>query len=140
MTSLVPGWAQEGGAAALAKRLQDPAMRAKIRAGMVPNLERRAGAHALMIRSFAPDPSLEGKRLDEVGRIKGMDPLDAAIEMLIAGGAPTISFNMSDADVEAFMRQPWTRSEEHPSELQSLMRTSYAVFCLKKKTTPLASA
>src|SRR3546814_5520822 len=27
-----------------------------------------------------------------------------------------------------------TRSEEHTSELQSLMRTSYAVFCLKKKT------
>src|SRR3546814_5230237 len=28
----------------------------------------------------------------------------------------------------------WTRSEEHTSELQSLMRISYAVFCLKKKT------
>src|SRR3546814_1065831 len=28
-----------------------------------------------------------------------------------------------------------TRSEEHTSELQSLMRTSYAVFCLKKNTT-----
>src|SRR3546814_5567433 len=29
---------------------------------------------------------------------------------------------------------PSVRSEEHTSELQSLMRTSYAVFCLKKKT------
>src|SRR3546814_4570779 len=28
---------------------------------------------------------------------------------------------------------PGTRSEEHTSELQSLMRISYAVFCLKKK-------
>src|SRR3546814_5163836 len=28
-----------------------------------------------------------------------------------------------------------TRSEEHTSELQSLMRLSYAVFCLKKKQT-----
>src|SRR3546814_7673647 len=27
----------------------------------------------------------------------------------------------------------WDRSEEHTSELQSLMRISYAVFCLKKK-------
>src|SRR3546814_3855712 len=27
----------------------------------------------------------------------------------------------------------WARSEEHTSELQSLMRISYAVFCLKKK-------
>src|SRR3546814_8274036 len=30
---------------------------------------------------------------------------------------------------------PVTRSEEHTSELQSLMRISYAVFCLKKKKT-----
>src|SRR3546814_1678535 len=29
---------------------------------------------------------------------------------------------------------PMLRSEEHTSELQSLMRISYAVFCLKKKT------
>src|SRR3546814_7175386 len=40
-------------------------------------------------------------------------------------------------DVEAalaavFRRRP-QRSEEHTSELQSLMRISYAVFCLKKK-------
>src|SRR3546814_4785829 len=41
-----------------------------------------------------------------------------------------------------YSRQPvsalfWTfgRSEEHTSELQSLMRLSYAVFCLKKKIT-----
>src|SRR3546814_10173541 len=31
------------------------------------------------------------------------------------------------------------RSEEHTSELQSLMRISYAVFCLKKKTIKLTS-
>src|SRR3546814_8980035 len=30
-------------------------------------------------------------------------------------------------------RIAWARSEEHTSELQSLMRISYAVFCLKKK-------
>src|SRR3546814_8946912 len=31
----------------------------------------------------------------------------------------------------------WRRSEEHTSELQSLMRISYAVFCLKKKTSQI---
>src|SRR3546814_5276263 len=36
------------------------------------------------------------------------------------------------SDVRA---QPDKRSEEHTSELQSLMRISYAVFCLKKKKT-----
>src|SRR3546814_3531429 len=38
-----------------------------------------------------------------------------------------LSNTLRDPYVEA------TRSEEHTSELQSLMRTSYAVFCLKKK-------
>src|SRR3546814_8463767 len=36
-------------------------------------------------------------------------------------------------DVQALAAQ-LSRSEEHTSELQSLMRISYAVFCLKKKT------
>src|SRR3546814_3432057 len=35
--------------------------------------------------------------------------------------------------VGALNPQPVSRSEEHTSELQSLMRISYAVFCLKKK-------
>src|SRR3546814_7392009 len=36
-------------------------------------------------------------------------------------------------DVAVTARGPLLRSEEHTSELQSLMRISYAVFCLKKK-------
>src|SRR3546814_17505714 len=36
-------------------------------------------------------------------------------------------------DAPIWLKQP-PRSEEHTSELQSLMRISYAVFCLKKKT------
>src|SRR3546814_3687927 len=37
------------------------------------------------------------------------------------------------ADTRAFVERLRKRSEEHTSELQSLMRISYAVFCLKKK-------
>src|SRR3546814_6345952 len=40
------------------------------------------------------------------------------------GGATTLALTMTPDK---------TRSEEHTSELQSLMRISYAVFCLKKK-------
>jgi N-acyl-D-amino-acid deacylase len=107
-SALVPDWAQEGGAQALAQRLQDPAQRAKIRTEMAPNLARRGGAAALQIRSYAADHSLEGKRLDAIATARGQDPLDTAIDMLIKGGAKTVSFNMSDADVDAIMRQPWT--------------------------------
>src|SRR3546814_2621083 len=40
-----------------------------------------------------------------------------------------------EADLAAWRSaaRQWQRSEEHTSELQSLMRNSYAVFCLKKK-------
>src|SRR3546814_8200707 len=38
------------------------------------------------------------------------------------------------ADGAMLARAPQGRSEEHTSELQSLMRISYAVFCLKKQT------
>src|SRR3546814_4475054 len=45
-------------------------------------------------------------------------------------------FNVATAqNVEQAIRQ--ARSEEHTSELQSLMRISYAVFCLKKKNFSL---
>src|SRR3546814_8032964 len=36
---------------------------------------------------------------------------------------------------EIYLDEEMLRSEEHTSELQSLIRISYAVFCLKKKTT-----
>src|SRR3546814_5868584 len=39
-----------------------------------------------------------------------------------------------DGLIEGRLAKGW-RSEEHTSELQSLMRISYAVFCLKKKNT-----
>src|SRR3546814_9105974 len=39
------------------------------------------------------------------------------------------------SEARAFARSPDGRSEEHTSELQSLMRISYAVFCLNKKKT-----
>src|SRR3546814_4963103 len=39
---------------------------------------------------------------------------------------------VSDTGRDAFV-EGYKRSEEHTSELQSLMRISYAVFCLKKK-------
>src|SRR3546814_1608926 len=39
----------------------------------------------------------------------------------------------SAAEEKAVMATGTSRSEEHTSELQSLMRISYAVFCLKKK-------
>src|SRR3546814_3702312 len=48
----------------------------------------------------------------------------------VTGGAPAAASGESEAIVVTGTR---IRSEEHTSGLQSLMRISYAVFCLKKK-------
>src|SRR3546814_10826753 len=50
------------------------------------------------------------------------------VRVVIAGGR--VSIQHGGCEVAG---HPETRSEEHTSELQSLMRISYAVFCLKKK-------
>src|SRR3546814_17587470 len=48
---------------------------------------------------------------------------------------PYLATRLEDARAssEERLKQLYNRSEEHTSELQSLMRISYAVFCLKKK-------
>src|SRR3546814_4371297 len=56
----------------------------------------------------------------------------------VAGDGKYGTIKQREADRKGVdgMVTDWTmRSEEHTSELQSLMRISYAVFCLKKKRT-----
>src|SRR3546814_7175765 len=50
------------------------------------------------------------------------------------GGDPRNLTNSPELEAEPALSPDGERSEEHTSELQSLMRISYAVFCLKKKT------
>src|SRR3546814_7844919 len=47
---------------------------------------------------------------------------------------PAVSFKTAQPGASAKSDELGLRSEEHTSELQSLMRISYAVFCLKNKT------
>src|SRR3546814_9270193 len=53
------------------------------------------------------------------GLVSVADPRDAELGEFLVGRGP--------------LAAQYIRSEEHTSELQSLMRSSYAVFCLKKK-------
>lgn len=106
--ALVPRWAQVGGSDSLAQRMAVPEERARLREGMLENLDRRGGAAQLQFQFHEADPSIEGKTLQQVADERGMEPVDLAIELLKAGGARLVSFNMQEADVELLMRQPWT--------------------------------
>src|SRR3546814_2089128 len=58
----------------------------------------------------------------------------AAITVGCSGPSCPLEHRFASRQVRQFAgRRPANRSEEHTSELQSLMRISYAVFCLKKK-------
>src|SRR3546814_8242418 len=61
---------------------------------------------------------------------------DGTLSHQVAPPAPPsmISMSLRRNDSSTAFFNHWLRSEEHTSELQSLMRISYAVFCLKKKT------
>src|SRR3546814_10817828 len=66
---------------------------------------------------------------------KKLDRLYGALREL-ADVEPAPGVTAPDAFIAALeddINTPMARSEEHTSELQSLMRISYAVFCLKKK-------
>src|SRR3546814_4753129 len=57
-----------------------------------------------------------------------------SIQAWFSGTLPCLSWKSATKALEAGVSRLWChRSEEHTSELQSLMRISYAVFCLKKK-------
>src|SRR3546814_7692288 len=47
---------------------------------------------------------------------------------------------LTEKGIAGFLADWEKRSEEHTSELQSLMRTSYAVYCLTKKINPYTRA
>src|SRR3546814_4993257 len=63
-----------------------------------------------------------------------IDLLGRAAKVIVTKDETTIVQGAGDdADIKGRIQQIKNRSEEHTSELQSLMRNSYAVFCLKKK-------
>ena len=105
--ALVPRWAQAGGDDSLLQRLAVPLVRARIRAEMVDNLARRGGADRIQFRYHDADRSIEGRTLAAVAAERGLEAVDLAIQLVEAGSAGIVSFNMSDADVEHLMRQPW---------------------------------
>src|SRR3546814_1557545 len=77
-----------------------------------------------LARFIVPRPFARFMAIDEYG-------IGAARFLHLPWDEPALS--MERAGVTSLIRPERNRSEEHTSELQSLMRTSYAVFCLKKK-------
>src|SRR3546814_1123368 len=110
------GWSSDVCSSGLAVRPDRPGLRADLQG--VGRIQLRPGRHgagggAVDGALFRMDPGLAGVREPAAGQCAGVHRQRRADVLAGRGG----------------------RSEEHTSELQSLMRISYAVFCLTKKTT-----
>src|SRR3546814_7161409 len=92
----------------------------------VTELGERIYGHGLKILSEAHDVSatVEGIRKEPQGLLRAALPVFVGVDYASRVGAAFLS---------QYPKARLDRSEEHTSELQSLMRISYAVFCLKKK-------
>lgn len=144
VASLVPRWAQDGGAMALVKRLETPAERARIVAEMAPNLVRRGGPNAVLLRGEGQPWA--GKRLEAVAADWKVDPIEAAVRIILADkgrGSPIVSFNMVEPDIKLLMQQPWVMtgsdgSAGHP-RMFGTFPTKYAKYVVTEKTIDLAT-
>src|SRR3546814_4060628 len=98
-----------------------------------------------LIAEFAPWYELAVEKNGRTGaNASGLTPSEAARHVAsFLSGEPGpnprpdlpafAALKLATEDLKAYYMEA-LRSEEHTSELQSLMRISYAVFCLKKKT------
>jgi len=115
------------------------------------NLRRRNGPDAILIAHYAADPSLAGKTLTEIATIKGVTPARAALGLIAAGNAQIVSFNMSEPDIEAIMKAPFTMASSdgglprpgvghpHPRDYGAFARR-LAVYVRDRHVVPLEFA
>jgi N-acyl-D-amino-acid deacylase len=141
--SLVPRWAEVGGNTALIERIGDPSVRPRLLHEMEQNLKRRGGADSLLIIS-GRDKSLVGKTLAAIAAVRKESPIQAALEIVKSGGAGVASFNMSEPDIENFMKQDWVMtgsdgSEGHPRKYGTFPR-KLRVYVNEKKVVSLTGA
>jgi N-acyl-D-amino-acid deacylase len=93
---------------------------------MERNLRRRGGAGSLLITSTR-DTSILGRRLDAVAVARETTPVEAALQIILAGDASVASFNMQDKDIEKFMVQDFVvtgsdGSDGHPRKYGTFPR------------------
>jgi N-acyl-D-amino-acid deacylase len=134
-------------------------LRAALTPGGVPptdavvreNLRRRNGPDAIFIASHPADRSVEGKTLTEIAKARGVEPVTAALALMDAGSASIVSFNMSEPDIEAIMKAPFTMASSdgglsapgagfpHPRDYGAFARR-LGVYVRERKVVPIEFA
>jgi len=108
----LPLWVREGGREKLIARLQDPAIRARVRPAFFkenPDWSEEPGSRILITKVLNPAlKGYEGKTVAEIARAERKDPLDTLMDIVIADHANTgrVTFSMSEEDVKTALAHP----------------------------------
>ena len=115
-SALVPTWAREGGQEATLKRLKNAGSRADILTETIQLLENERGGgdpQNVQLSRCAWDPSLDGKRLGDVTKSRGLEPTvrnaaETALWIVESGGCGGIYHVIEEQDLQRVLRHPAT--------------------------------
>lgn len=118
LSAFIPPWAHDGGDAKLIERLQDPAVRARLKAELATaatdwdnEWQSVPGPEAILIATVLNPKlvDLQGRSLAEIAKARGTDPKDTLFDILVEDGARTTVavFAMSESDIALAAVQPW---------------------------------
>lgn len=156
---LLPPWANEGGRAAMLKRLTDPHQRAKIRAEVAQaiQLERGGGdPKNIQIAWAEADASLAGKTIADITRDRGAavtvdNAAETVLQLLDKGQVRAIYHAISESDLDRILVDPTTmiasdgevttfgKASPHPRSYGTFVRV-LAVYVREKKMLTLEEA
>jgi N-acyl-D-amino-acid deacylase len=118
LSAFIPPWAHDGGNAKLVERLQEPAVRARLKKELDTvshdwdnEWQSVPGPEAILVTTVLNPKllSLQGRSLAEIAKERGTDPKDTLFDILVEDGAQTsvAVFAMSESDVALAAVQPW---------------------------------
>jgi N-acyl-D-amino-acid deacylase len=116
--ALLPRWAQAGGNDSLRARIADSAQRTRMLLEIRENLRRRGGdSTLLMTAGDSASAHFVGKTLKQIAAARGLAAAETALEMIRDQHDMGIaSFNMTEADIVTFMRDPHVMTSSDGSE------------------------
>jgi N-acyl-D-amino-acid deacylase len=113
LTSRLPTWVQEGGAAAMRKRLRDPSVKKKVLREMRDGIPyKNSDPKDVMMLGFRLDSLnrlYRGKRLDQVARMHGKDADETVIDLVMRDKSTiaAVYYLQSEYNIRKFVQQPY---------------------------------
>lgn len=103
--AVISRWVQAGGE--MKNKLSDPELLPRIKKEIAENIDRRGGPESLVVVSFPKNRDFDGKSLLEISKMMKKPVVETALYLVLNGSPSVISFNMTESDLEYFMKRPY---------------------------------